>query len=191
MSSGLWHAAHPFQLCTIQVVGTCYLCPFVVKPFLTFLQIIAVVAAIGIDGLIVEFQNHRAYPIKEESVVRHHQQSLITTIQIPLQPLNHLQIQMVRRLIENQQVRISNQNISQGYTLLLSTAQLSHRLLQVTDLQLGENLFGLEHLFLLALMIKARVKYTFRWIKHWRLLQHTYPQVTTEDNLPRVVALFA
>ena len=123
--------------------------------------------------------------------MRHHEQSLVATIQISLQPLNHLQIQMVRRLIENQQVRISNQHIGEGYTLLLSTAQMSHGLLQVANFQLGENLFGLQYFLLFTLMIEASIKYTFRRIKHGRLLKHSYPQVTTEDDLTRIVALFA
>ena len=58
VSAGLWHATHPFQLRAIEVVGPGYLCPAVVEALLSLLQIIAVVATIGIDGLVVEFQNH-------------------------------------------------------------------------------------------------------------------------------------
>ena len=59
MTAGLWHTSHPFQLRAIKVVGSCYLSPTVVEAFLSLLQIIAVVAAIGIDGLVVEFQDYR------------------------------------------------------------------------------------------------------------------------------------
>ena len=59
MTAGLWHTTHPFQLRAIKVVGPCYLSPTVVEAFLSLLQIIAVVAAIGIDGLVVEFQDYR------------------------------------------------------------------------------------------------------------------------------------
>ena len=73
MTSGLWHPSHPFQFRTIEVIGTGYFCPFVVDTLLTFLQIIGVVATIGIDGTVVEFENHGAYTVEEETVVGHHQ----------------------------------------------------------------------------------------------------------------------
>ena len=183
MTSGLRHAAHPFQFCTIQIVGSCNLRPAIVYALLTFLQIIAVVATIGIDGLIIQFQDDRADPIEEETVMRHHQKCLVTTIQESLQPFNHLQIQMVRGLIENQKVGISNQHVCQSHSFLLPTTQLSHGLLQVTNLQLRQDLFGLQHLFLFTLMIKAGIQHTFRRIEDWTLFQHPYSQIASEDDL--------
>ena len=82
-----------------------------------------------------------------------HQQGLIPSVQETLEPLDHLQVEMVRRFIKNQQIRIGNQHIRQSHTLLLSTTQLSHRLLKVTDLQLCQDLFGLEHPLRISLMV--------------------------------------
>ena len=78
MATGLWHTSHPFQFCTVQIIGTGYLRTSVVDTLLAFLQIIGVVAAIGIDGAVVKFQNHRADAIKEETVVSHHEQRLVS-----------------------------------------------------------------------------------------------------------------
>ena len=191
MASCLGHAAHPFQLRAIQVVGSGNLRPPVVDALLALFQIVAVVAAIGIDGLIVEFKDHAAYPVEEEAVVGNHEQRLVAAIQETLQPFYHLQIQMVRGLIEYQEVRIGNQHIGQGDALLLAAAQLPHRLVEVTDLQLSQYLFGLEHLLRISFMIKAGVKHAFRRVESRRLFQHAHLQVTTKDDLTGIVALFS
>ena len=99
MSSGLWHPSHPFQFRAIKVVGTSDLGPFIIDALLPLFQIITVVAPIGIDSLIIEFKDDRAYTIQEETVVGHHQEGLIPPPQIALQPLNHLQIEMICRLV--------------------------------------------------------------------------------------------
>ena len=191
MTTCLGHTAHPFQLRAIQVVGSGNLRPPVVDALLALFQIVAVVAAIGIDGLIVEFKDHAAYPVEEEAVVGNHEQRLVAAIQKTLQPFYHLQIQMVRGLIEYQEVRIRNQHIRQGDALLLAATQLPHRLVEITDLQLGQYLFGLEHLLRISFMIKAGVKHAFRRVERRRLFQHAHLQVATEDDFAGIVALFS
>ena len=98
---------------------------------------------------------------------------------------------MVGWLVKNQQVWISNQHIGQGHTLLLTSAQLSHGLLQVANLQLSQNLLCLQHLLWVSLMIETRIQDTLHRIEHRRLLQHSHPQVTTEDDFARVIPLLA
>ena len=183
MSTCLWHASHPFQFRAIEVVGSCYLCLAVVYAFLAFLQIVAVVAPIGVDGLVVEFEDDRADAIEEESVVGHHQQRLVAPAEKSLQPLYHLKVEMVRRLVEYQQVGIGNQHIGQSHAFLLSATQLPHRLLQVTDLQLGENLLGLEHLLRVALVVETGIEHTLAGVEHRTLFEHAHAQITTEDDL--------
>ena len=191
MTAGLRHTAHPFQFGAIQIIRTGYLCPSIVNTLLTLLQIIAVVAAIGIDSPVVQFQDHRAHAIQEETVVRHHQQRLVAAVQESLQPFYHLQIQVVRRLIEYQQVGIGYQHIRQCHALLLSATQLAHRLVQVANLQLRQNLLGLQYLLRIALVIEARIEHALHGVKHRRLIQHAHLQVAAEDDLARVVALLA
>ena len=171
MSSCLWHPSHPFQLCTIEIVCPCYLRTTVVNAFLALLQIIGVITTIGIDSLVVQLQDNGTYPIQEETVMRHHQQCLISSCQIPLQPFYHLQVEMVGRLVKNQKVRFHQQHISKGYALLLSTTQLSHRLLQVTDLQSCQHLLRLQYFLRLSLMVETRIQHTLLRIECRRLLQ--------------------
>ena len=123
--------------------------------------------------------------------MRNHQQRLITTIQETLQPLDHLQVKMVCWLIQYQEIRICNQHVCQSHTFLLTSAQLSHRLLQIADLQLRQYLFGLQHLLLFTLMVKTSIKHTFMRIKNGWLFKHSHLQVTTEDNVAMIIALFS
>ena len=111
MTSGLRHSAHPLQFPSVQVVGSHDLGPCIVDAFLPFLQIICIVATISIDGTVVQLQNQVTHLVQEITVVCHHQQCFVPSCQITLQPFNHLQVEMVRGLIENQQVGFCNQHV--------------------------------------------------------------------------------
>ena len=189
MATGLGHTTHPFQLSTIQIIGTHNLCTLVIDTLLTLLQIIGIIATIGIDGLVVEFQNDGAYPIQEIAVMSHHEQRLVTPLQIALQPLYHLQVQMVGGLVKDDKVGFRQQHVGQCHTFLLSTRKLSHGLLQIANLQLCQHLLGLQDFLWITLMVKACVKYALLRVEHGRLLQHPYFQVTTEHNVTTVVTL--
>ena len=73
MTTGLWHATHPLQFGAVEVVGSGNLSPTVIDSLLSFLEIITVIAAIGVDGLVVEFEDDGAYTIEEETVVGDHE----------------------------------------------------------------------------------------------------------------------
>ena len=66
---------------------------------------------------------------------------------------------MVGGLIEDDQLRLEYEHIGQGDTLLLSAAELSHWLLEVANLQLGEYLLGFQHPLRITLMIEAGVEH--------------------------------
>ena len=73
MSTSLRHATHPFKFCTVEIVGTGYFCPFVVNALLTLLKIVGIVATIGINGMVVQFEDEGADTVEEKAVVRHHE----------------------------------------------------------------------------------------------------------------------
>ena len=74
MTTRLRHTPHPFEFGAVEIVGTGYLRPFVVETLLAFFQIVGVIAAIGIDSAVIEFEDHGADAIEEETVVGDHQQ---------------------------------------------------------------------------------------------------------------------
>ena len=189
MTTSLRHTPHPLQFSAIEVISPRYLSPTVVDTFLALLKIITVIAAIGIDSLIVEFKDDRADTIEEETVVSHHQKRLVTTTEETFQPLNHLKVEVVGRLVENQKVWFCDEHIGQCHALLLSAGELSHRLREITNLQLGEDLFGFQYLFLVAMMIKARIEHTLGRVEDWRLFEHTHTQVPTENDISAIIAL--
>ena len=118
-----------------------------------------------------------------------HQQRLVATLQKAFEPLNHLQVKVVGRLVKYQEVRLRDKHIGQRHTLLLATAELSYRLVQVTYLQLGQNLLGLQHFLGVPLMVKTGVEHALLRIKDGTLLKHTHTDVAPVDDIAGVIAL--
>ena len=138
----LRHTAHPFQLCAIQVVGTGNLRIGRFDAFLTFLQVVAVVSFVGVQLTVVYFNDFRAHTVQEIAVVRHHEQAQAATVQVLFQPFRHVQVEVVGRLIQNQQIRFGNQDIGQCHALQLPARQISDFLGEIADFQLRKNLLG-------------------------------------------------
>ena len=93
---------------------------------------------------------------------------------------------MVGRLVEYQQVGLGDEHVCQCHTLLLSAAQLSHGLVEVAYLQLGEHLFCLEHLLVLALVVEARLKHCLVGVEHRRLFEYAHLYVLAEYYTARI-----
>ena len=186
MSSCLRLSPHPFEFGAIQVVGPFNLRPLIVDTFLAFLQIICIVAAIGIYSAVVEFDDHRAHTIEEESVVSHHKQCLVASRQKALKPFNHLKVEMVGWFVENEQVGFCDEHICQCHPLLLSATQLTHGLVEVAYLQLGENLLGLEYLLILTLVVETSLEHRFLRVEHRRLLKYSHLNVFSEYDTARI-----
>ena len=129
MATSLWLPAHPVKFSSIQIFRMLYLSTKIIHSFLTFLQIICIVTSIGINSLVVQFKDNITNLIKEETIVSNHENSLVSTIQITLQPFYHFQIQMVSRLIQHQKIGFFYEYISKCHTFLLTTTELPHRLL--------------------------------------------------------------
>ena len=123
--------------------------------------------------------------------MRHHQQRLVASLQEAFEPLYHRQVQVVGRLVEYQEVGLGNEHVGQRHTLLLAARQLSHRLRQVTYLQLRQNLLGLQHLLRVTLMVEAGIEHTLLRVELRRLFEHAHADVATVDDVALVVTLVA
>ena len=156
MPACLRHPAHPVEFRTVKVVGTLYFYTFSFDTFLTFLKIITIVTFILIDLLIVYFDNLRTNTIKEITVVSHHQQAEVGTAQVVFEPFGHIKIEVVGGLIKNQEFRFGNQGVGKGDTLQLSTGQLLHFLVEVTNFELRKNLLGFLFVFPSLLLVHTR-----------------------------------
>ena len=71
----------------------------------------------------------------------HHQQSQFGFGKIFLQPSGHLQIEVVGGLVEDQQIGFGNKSVGQGDSFGLSSGEFVGMLIEIVDIQPGENLF--------------------------------------------------
>ena len=189
MSTGLRHSSHPFQLAPVEVVGTHNLGACIVDTLLTFLKIVAEVAAISVDGTVVKFKDEIAHTVEEESVVGHHEERFVASREIALEPNNHIEVEMVCRFVENEHVWLREQDIGQGDTLLLTAAELPHGLVEVADVQLRQNLFGAQHLLGLTLMVETGIEDRFLGIELRRLFKIANAEVVAIDDATTVIAV--
>ena len=136
------HLSHPFQLPPKGIAILLSLTGLNLFAHRLLLYKIAVIPLIRIQNAPVQLQYFIANTIQKITIVRHQQQCQIFITQILLQPLNHIQIQVVGRLIQNQQIGHINQNPRQSHTLLLSATQHTHRLghIRFMDIQFAQNL---------------------------------------------------
>ena len=115
--------------------------------------------------------------------MRHHQQGEPRAAQIILQPLHHIKVQVVRRLVEDQQVRFGDQDLRQGDTFHLSARHHAQFLLQVRDLQFAEYLLHSD----LVARPRADILHRLEAIQLRVLRQDTHLQSVPEGDLARIV----
>jgi UDP-glucose-4-epimerase GalE len=84
-----------------------------------------------------------AYPVEEITVVRHHQQAEVVPAEIFLQPLRHIEVEVVGRLVQYQQIGFSDKGIGKCHTLQLPAGQMFYVLTEITYFKLRQNLFRL------------------------------------------------
>ena len=184
VASCLWHASHPFQLRAVEVVSPHDFLPRLVQPFLPLLQVVGVVALVAVDGGIVHFDDGVAHAVEEVAVVCHHEQAGSGAAQVGFQPFNHLHVEVVGRLVEDEQVGFVLQHASQCHSLHHASRQLLHLLAHVGDFQLGENLLGAEFVG----MSQADVAHGEFSVVGGSLLQIAHFQAVSENHLPAFVA---
>ena len=98
---------------------------------------------------------------------------------------------MVGRLVEYQQVGLGNEDISQGDALLLSAAQLAHRLIEVGNAQLRKYLLCLENLVGIVVVVEAGIEYRFFRVELGLLLKKTHTHILAVYDASRIDGLLA
>ena len=136
----LWLTAHPVELGAQQVARTCSLCRKVLQALFAFLQEIAVVALVAVHALVINLNNLVAHIVKEITVMGHHQQAAAHARQILLEPLHHLKVKVVGRLVKDHQLRLLNKHCRQCNALLLTARKFLYRLVEILYFQLREHL---------------------------------------------------
>ncbi len=98
---------------------------------------------------------------------------------------------MVGRLVEDEEVGLVEQCVGKRHTFLLSAAELSHGLVEIGDVQLGEDLLCSEDFVGISLMIEASVEHALLCVELRSLLQESDAYVVAIDDLSLVIAFFS
>ena len=142
MATGLGHAAHPLELGAVEVVGTDDLGVAGLDALFALLEVVAVVALVGVDALVVNLDDFVADVVEEVAVVRHHEQRGGAAREVVLEPLDEGKVEVVGGLVEDEHVGGADEHIGQGYALELSAREGLDLLVIVGDVERGEYLLG-------------------------------------------------
>ena len=86
-----------------------------------------------------DLQDLVCHTVKEISVMCYHDHNPLKTVEIILQPCSHLIIQMVRRLIQNQNICRVCQDCCQCHTFFLSAGKMFNLFFMILDPQSVED----------------------------------------------------
>ena len=79
------------------------------------------------------------HTVKEISVMCYHDHNALETVKVIFQPGSHLIVQMVGRLVQDQDIRWVYKNCRQRHTLFLTTGEMFNLFFMVFDSQFVEN----------------------------------------------------
>ena len=119
MTSSLRHPSHPIEFRPVEIRCPRNLCPSHFQALFTMFEEVGIVALISVDRLFIKFEDDGADAVEEVAVVRHHQEGDVGARQIVLEPLYHLKVEVVRWLVEDEEVGLHDKRIGEGDTLQL------------------------------------------------------------------------
>ena len=88
---------------------------------------VLVAAAVGDDRLVVDISDVRAHIIQEMPVMRDDDERAVVAEEELAQPVNRLEIQVVRGLVEKQRIGMTKERLGQQNAHFLVALQLCHR----------------------------------------------------------------
>ena len=78
-----------------------------------------------------------AHVVEEVPIVGDEQQCDTASRKVAFEPLNHADVEVVGRLVENEKLRIVDEELCKSHTLHLSARQFAGLLAEINDFQLG------------------------------------------------------
>ena len=136
-----WGGPHPFEFALKNAPGLGAIGQCVLLALLPFFQVIAVVALVLVKGLVVQFEDGVAHVFQKITIVRDHQNGHFRLGEVALEPLDHVQVQVVGRLVQEQDVGLFNQDACQGNPPPLAAAQRGHGSSEVVEVEPSQHLF--------------------------------------------------
>ena len=114
--------------CAIFFSRCSFCASIVVRACVFAMHHVVVAAGIRDDRLVVDVGDVRADVVQEVAVVRDDDQRAVVAVEEVLQPVDRVQVEVVRRLVEQQRRRVAEERLRQQHPHLLSALQLRHRL---------------------------------------------------------------
>ena len=120
-------APDPGKLGAHQILSLMLAPCLLLQPLRLLLQIGLIIALIGIQVSPVQLRDPRGDPVQKIPVVGDQEQLPLELQKPVLQPQDHVLVQMVGGLIQDQQFRFGQQGLRQGNSLALAAGQRSHQ----------------------------------------------------------------
>ena len=120
--------AHPGELVPEPLLQLLVLLALHREPLGLLLQVRRVVALVRVGAAAVEFEDPLGDVVQEVPVVGDGQDRARVGGQVLLEPLHALGVEVVGRLVEQQQVRLGQQQLAQRHPAALTAGQMGHRL---------------------------------------------------------------
>ena len=124
--AGAGREANPFQFALQRLLAGAGLLFLHSQPGFLLLQPRRVVAFPGNAAAAIEFQNPLGDVVEKIAIVRHGDDRAGILGQMPLQPIDAFGIEMVGRLVEQQQVGLFQQHLAQRHAAPLAAGELRH-----------------------------------------------------------------
>jgi hypothetical protein len=132
---GFSAAADPGQFLAVDVLQFALRRRFLLPPFGTQLQEALIIGLIQIRPAAVQFQRAVYDTVEEIPVVRDHEEGSLALGQLAFEPGHGDTVHMVRRFVQDQQVRRTHEDAGQGHAFTLPHRQLAHRPVHIRNAQ--------------------------------------------------------
>ena len=126
--TGFGSHAHPVQLAFQGLAA--FACHFLfhLHTFGLLFQPAGVISLPGDSFATVQFQNPSGYVVQEVTVVGYGNHRTFILLQMLFQPVDTFRVQVVGRLVQQQDIRLLQQQAAQGHTAALTSREVLHRL---------------------------------------------------------------
>ena len=181
---------HPGQILFIKLGHPAFCRQGIIQSLLLHLQILGVTAVIAESAAPVQFNGLIGDRVQKIAVMGDQQQGFLPVLQIFLQPGHHTQVQMVGRLIQDQQVTGRKQSGRQSRPLLLAARQMAGTAGGIIDSQTQQHIPHPSFRIPVFLPVPGPVRYIIQQalplIKDRFLGQAGDPKPRPRDDLPLI-----
>ena len=123
----LWAAANPVQLAAQETLSLQLNCLLVFHPGEVRLEVVGVVALVSVKTAGLQLDDVVAGFIEEIPVVRCDEKRASKLFQVLRHPLDRVGVEMVGRLVENQEIRVGDDRATEGNPPLFAAGQGAHQ----------------------------------------------------------------